>query len=193
MVDKPLMFTMGDILRMPRTSRVYFLECAANSGMEWRGAQLNGCQFTHFLNNCSISGCAALGLIDKRNVETTNLRCWSSGAGSGATGFYQDRDKRYRVLSIFRGDLDQAKDVLKTFGKVRGASEEKGVAEGAYRVVLSEKDGSKIEWVIGRSAWFVMGVGDEEFAVQPGMTPAEHDRICLSREEKITRLKALLK
>lgn len=47
LVDKPLVFTMEDIRRMPRENRIFFLECAANSGMEWRGAQLNGCQFTH--------------------------------------------------------------------------------------------------------------------------------------------------
>ena len=47
LVDNPLVFTMQDIMRFPRENRVYFLECAANSGMEWRGAQLNGCQFTH--------------------------------------------------------------------------------------------------------------------------------------------------
>jgi sulfane dehydrogenase subunit SoxC len=47
LVDTPLVFTMEDLMRFPRENRVYFLECAANSGMEWRGAQLNGCQFTH--------------------------------------------------------------------------------------------------------------------------------------------------
>jgi sulfane dehydrogenase subunit SoxC len=47
LVEKPLVFTMDDIRRMPRENRIYFLECAANSGMEWRGSQLNGCQFTH--------------------------------------------------------------------------------------------------------------------------------------------------
>ncbi|WP_089173478.1 sulfite dehydrogenase [Bosea sp. AS-1] len=47
LVEKPLVFTMEDIRRMPRENRIYFLECAANSGMEWRGSQLNGCQFTH--------------------------------------------------------------------------------------------------------------------------------------------------
>src|SRR5262249_56254220 len=45
LVEKPLVFTMDDLKRMPRVSRIVFLECAANSGMEWRGAQLNGCQF----------------------------------------------------------------------------------------------------------------------------------------------------
>ncbi len=115
------------------------------------------------------------------------------GAGAGATGFYKEGAKRYRVLSIARDDVDQAKDVLKTFGKVRGAAEEKGMGDGGYRVVLQDKDGSKIEWVVARSAKAIFGVGDEEFVVQPGLPPAEHDKICLTRDEKNARLKALLK
>src|SRR5258707_13671506 len=43
------------------------------------------------------------------------------GAGAGATGFYKEGDKRYRILSIARDDVDQAKDVLKTFIKLPGA------------------------------------------------------------------------
>ena len=43
LVDKPLIFTLEDLKRLPRVNRIHFLECAANSGMEWRGAQLNGC------------------------------------------------------------------------------------------------------------------------------------------------------
>lgn len=52
LVEKPLMFTLDDIKRMPRVNRPYFAECAANSGMEWRGAQLNGCQYTHGMIHC---------------------------------------------------------------------------------------------------------------------------------------------
>jgi len=52
LVDKPLVFTMEDLKRFPRVNRFAFLECAANSGMEWRGAQLNGCQFTHGMVHC---------------------------------------------------------------------------------------------------------------------------------------------
>lgn len=52
LVDKPMVFTMEDLMRFPRVNRFAFLECAANSGMEWRGAQLNGCQFTHGMVHC---------------------------------------------------------------------------------------------------------------------------------------------
>ncbi|NJL50293.1 MAG: sulfite dehydrogenase, partial [Blastochloris sp.] len=57
LVDKPLMFTLEDIKRLPRANHAYFAECAANSGMEWRGAQLNGCQFTHgMIHNVMYTG-----------------------------------------------------------------------------------------------------------------------------------------
>jgi hypothetical protein len=115
------------------------------------------------------------------------------GAGPGATGFYKDGDKRYRVLSVVRDDVDQAKDVIKTFSKLRGATEEKGPYDSGYHVMLQDKDGSKLEWVVARAGKTVVGIGDEEFIVQPGMTTSEHDKICLSKDEKLTRLKALAK
>jgi hypothetical protein len=114
------------------------------------------------------------------------------GAGVGAAGFYKDGDKRYRVLSLVRDDVDQAKDVLKTFGKVKGASEEKGLAEHAYHLFIT-KEGAKVEWVIARAGKVVMGIGDEEYAVKQGMSPADRDKLCLTREDKVARLRALLK
>jgi hypothetical protein len=115
------------------------------------------------------------------------------GAGPGATGFYKDGDKRYRVLSVVRDDVDQAKDVIKTFSKLHGATEEKGPYDSGYHLMLQDKDGSKLEWVVARAGKNVVGIGDEEFIVQPGMTTSEHDKICLSKDEKLTRLKALAK
>jgi sulfane dehydrogenase subunit SoxC len=38
LVDTPLVFTMDDLEALPARQPVYFLECAANTGMEWRGA-----------------------------------------------------------------------------------------------------------------------------------------------------------
>jgi sulfane dehydrogenase subunit SoxC len=53
MVDRPLIFTMDDIKRFPSVSRIHFLECPANGGMEWRAAQLNSLQFTHGMVSCA--------------------------------------------------------------------------------------------------------------------------------------------
>src|SRR5258708_13647242 len=40
LVDKPLVFTMDDIRRMPRVTKIFFLEFAPTSCMEWPRAQL---------------------------------------------------------------------------------------------------------------------------------------------------------
>jgi hypothetical protein len=115
------------------------------------------------------------------------------GAGPGATGFYKEGDKRYRVLSIARDDVDQAKDVIKTFSRLRGATERKGIGDGAWHVMLADTDGAKLEWVIARSGKALLGVGDEAFVTRPGMTASEHDAMCLTHDEKIARLRAMLK
>ncbi len=71
LVDTPLIFTMEDLKRFPRENKVYFLECAANSGMEWRGAQLNGCQFTHgMVHNVMYTGVPLKYLLAEAGVKT---------------------------------------------------------------------------------------------------------------------------
>ena len=53
LVDRPLILTMDDIKRFPSVSRIHFLECPANGGMEWRAAQLNSLMFTHGMVSCA--------------------------------------------------------------------------------------------------------------------------------------------
>ncbi|KRE14346.1 sulfite dehydrogenase [Bosea sp. Root483D1] len=83
LVDKPLVFTMEDLKRMPRQNRIYFLECAANSGMEWRGAQLNGCQFTHgMVHNVMYTGVPLKTLLAEAGVKTNAKWLLLEGADS---------------------------------------------------------------------------------------------------------------
>ena len=82
MVDKELVFTLDDIKRMPgRVNRAYFLECAANSGMEWRGAQLNGCQFTHgMIHNVWYTGVPLRSLLQAAGVKPKGKWVLAEGA-----------------------------------------------------------------------------------------------------------------
>jgi sulfane dehydrogenase subunit SoxC len=83
LVDKPLVFTLDDLKRFPRSNRVYFLECAANSGMEWRGAQLNGCQFTHgMVHNVMYTGVPLKHLLNEAGVRTSGKWVIAEGADS---------------------------------------------------------------------------------------------------------------
>ncbi|WP_417269579.1 sulfite dehydrogenase [Celeribacter sp.] len=70
LVDQPLVFTYADLERFPRENRTYFLECAANTGMEWAGAQLNGSQFTHgMIHNMEYSGVSLRTLLEEAGLD----------------------------------------------------------------------------------------------------------------------------
>jgi sulfane dehydrogenase subunit SoxC len=85
MVDKPLMLTLADLKRYPRHNRIYFLECAANSGMEWRGAQLNGCQYTHGMVHCvEYTGVPLKLLLEEAGLKTNAKWLLAEGADSAA-------------------------------------------------------------------------------------------------------------
>ncbi len=85
LVDKPLVFTMEDIRRMPRQNHVHFLECAANSGMEWRGAQLNGCQFTHgMVHNVMYTGVPLKLLLAEAGLKPNAT--WLNLEGADSSG-----------------------------------------------------------------------------------------------------------
>ncbi len=84
LLDRQMVFTMDDLKRFPgRQNRAYFLECAANSGMEWRGAQLNGCQFTHgMVHNVWYTGIPLKTLLDEAGVKTNGKWILAEGADS---------------------------------------------------------------------------------------------------------------
>jgi sulfane dehydrogenase subunit SoxC len=85
LVDKPLLFTLADLKRFPRVNRVYVLECAANSGMEWRGAQLNGCQYTHGMVHCvEYTGVPLRLLLDEAGLKTSAKWLLVEGADASA-------------------------------------------------------------------------------------------------------------
>jgi sulfane dehydrogenase subunit SoxC len=85
LVDKPLVFTMDDLRRFPRVNKLFFLECAANSGMEWRGAQLNGCQFTHgMVHNVMYTGVPLKYLLEEAGIKS-NAK-WLMPEGADASG-----------------------------------------------------------------------------------------------------------
>jgi sulfane dehydrogenase subunit SoxC len=44
MVDRPLVFTMGELKRLPSVSRIHFIECAGNSGMSHYKAMVKALQ-----------------------------------------------------------------------------------------------------------------------------------------------------
>ncbi len=85
LVERELVFTMEDLKRFPRENRAYFLECAANSGMEWRGAQLNGCQFTHgMIHNVIYTGIPLKTILEEAGLKTNAKWIMPEGADAAA-------------------------------------------------------------------------------------------------------------
>jgi sulfane dehydrogenase subunit SoxC len=71
LVDRPLVFSYADLERFPRENHVYFCECAANTGMEWAGAQLNGVQFTHgMIHNMEYTGVSLRAILEEAGLDT---------------------------------------------------------------------------------------------------------------------------
>ena len=68
-----------------RVNKIYFLECAANSGMEWRGAQLNGCQYTHGMVHCvEYTGVPLRILLEEAGLKTNAKWLLAEGADSAS-------------------------------------------------------------------------------------------------------------
>ncbi len=53
LVKTPRVFTMDELMRLPSVSRFHFIECGANTGMEWGNVAVPTCQYTHGMLSCS--------------------------------------------------------------------------------------------------------------------------------------------
>ncbi len=53
MLKKPMVFTLDDLMRLPPVSRMHFIECGANTGMEWGNVSVPTVQYTHGMLSCS--------------------------------------------------------------------------------------------------------------------------------------------
>ncbi|WP_288940595.1 sulfite dehydrogenase [uncultured Roseovarius sp.] len=110
LVDKPLVFTYEDLERFPRENHVYFCECAANTGMEWAGAQLNGAQFTHgMIHNMEYSGVSLRTLLTEAGLEAagdlSDKWVYVEGADASSNGRSIPMDKALDdVLVAFKAN-----------------------------------------------------------------------------------------
>ncbi|MDP3411638.1 MAG: sulfite dehydrogenase [Polaromonas sp.] len=53
MLKRPTVFSMDELMRLPSTSRMHFIECGANTGMEWGNVAVPTVQYTHGMLSCS--------------------------------------------------------------------------------------------------------------------------------------------
>ena len=70
LVNRPLMLTMDDVMRFPSVSRIHFIECGANGGMEWANVAVPTVQYTHGMIACSeFTGVLLSTLLDEAGFD----------------------------------------------------------------------------------------------------------------------------
>ncbi|MBS0338797.1 MAG: sulfite dehydrogenase, partial [Proteobacteria bacterium] len=88
MVKNPKVYTMDDLMRLPSVSRIHFIECGANTGMEWGNVAVPSVQYTHGMLSCSeFTGVPLATLLDDCGFDAKNAKfVLAEGAdGSGLT------------------------------------------------------------------------------------------------------------
>lgn len=85
LVDKPMIFTMEDIVRFPSESRTYFLECSGNSAAELKkGANQTVQQIHGLLSCCEWTGVRLSTILQECGIQPTATWALAEGADGAA-------------------------------------------------------------------------------------------------------------
>ena len=107
LVKTPMVFTMDELMRLPSVSRFHFIECGANTGMEWGNVAVPTCQYTHgMLSCCEFTGVPLKILLDMAGVDYKRGRFV---LGEGADG-----SSMTRTMPM---ELDESGEVLVAYGQ----------------------------------------------------------------------------
>lgn len=88
LVKNPKVYTMDDLMRMPSVSRMHFIECGANTAMEWGNVAVPTVQYSHGMLSCSeFTGVPLSVLLEDCGYDKKNGKfVLAEGAdGSGMT------------------------------------------------------------------------------------------------------------
>lgn len=88
LVKNPKVYTMDDLMRMPSVSRMHFIECGANTAMEWGNVAVPTVQYSHGMLSCSeFTGVPLSVLLEDCGYDKENAKFLlaEGGDGSGMT------------------------------------------------------------------------------------------------------------
>ena len=70
MVKTPQVFTLDEMMRLPAVSRFHFIECGANTGMEWGNVAVPTAQYSHGMLSCSeFTGVPLITLLELAGAD----------------------------------------------------------------------------------------------------------------------------
>lgn len=75
LLKQPMVFAMDELMRLPSVSRFHFIECGANTGMEWGNVAVPTVQYTHGMLSCSeFTGVPLRILLELAGVDFKRAR-----------------------------------------------------------------------------------------------------------------------
>jgi sulfane dehydrogenase subunit SoxC len=70
MLKKNMVFTLDELMRLPSVSRFHFIECGANTGMEWGNVAVPTAQYSHGMLSCSeFTGVPLITLLELAGAD----------------------------------------------------------------------------------------------------------------------------
>jgi sulfane dehydrogenase subunit SoxC len=86
MVKTPKVYTMDDLMRMPSVSRMHFIECGANTAMEWGNVAVPSVQYSHGMLSCSeFTGVPLSVLLEDCGYDKRNARVVLAEGADGSS------------------------------------------------------------------------------------------------------------
>lgn len=148
LVKTPKVYSMDDLMRLPSVSRIHFLECGANTAMEWGNVAVPTVQYTHgMLSGSEFTGVPLSVLLDDCGID---LKKAAYILAEGADG-----SSMTRTIGIERA-LD---DVIVAYGQ----NGEMLRPENGYPLRLVVPGVQGVSWV----KWLRrIKVGDQPFATK---------------------------
>lgn len=107
MLKRPMVFTMDELMRLPSVSRFHFIECGANTGMEWGNVAVPTVQYSHGMLSCSeFTGVRLIDVLDMCGVDLKRGRFVLAEGADGSS--------MTRTIPM---DLVQRGEVLLAYGQ----------------------------------------------------------------------------
>ena len=86
LVAEPKIYTVGDLMRLPSVSRIHFIECGANTAMDWGGPSVPSVQYTHGMLSCSeFTGVPLSLLLDDCGIDRKSAKFILAEGSDGAS------------------------------------------------------------------------------------------------------------
>ena len=85
MVKRNMVFTMDELMRLPSVSRFHFIECGANTAVDWGNVAVPTVQYTHGMISCSeFTGVPLITLLEMAGADLKNGKFILAEGGDGS-------------------------------------------------------------------------------------------------------------